>query len=102
MPGMADRLSALGSRLLPYAADLRIEVIGSADAAPVKEGERFRDNGDLALARAVAAGRWLTHSARMPPAALTFHVRLPLTADLDALDRKNRTVALHLGAVDTR
>jgi flagellar motor protein MotB len=102
MPGMAERLSALGSRLAPYTANLEVEILGSADASPIKKGERFGDNIDLALARALLAGRWITNSARWSVANLSYGVRLPLLANGDPLDRRNRTVALRIRAAELR
>ncbi len=95
-PGAKDQLVALAARLEPFAAALRMEVLGSTDARPLPEGHRLQDNQSLALQRAVAAGRQLAPALHLPLSALSFGVWPAGANRLPPNDVRNRTVVLRI------
>lgn len=76
-PGAESMLTALAGRLRELAVPVIIEVVGETDARPMRPGRAYRDNGALALARAVAATDVLRSASALPVASFRVLGRVP-------------------------
>lgn len=93
-------LNTLGQRLKDYPKAISIHVIGSTDDVPLATGGRFRDNGSLGLARAVAVVERLKTSSGLPLSAFSMcsggDERTPFPNDTTQNRARNRSVMIEL------
>jgi len=101
-PAGAELLGRLAAGLADHPELRPITIDGHTDRRTVRPGAPYRDNGDLALARALSVARHLRAAADLPPEDLL--LRAPGTeatpsppAD-PATEARNRTAVLHLAA----
>lgn len=93
-------LAALGGKLAARIRELSIEVVGHTDDIRVPPESGFRDNTDLAFARAVAAAEQISAGARIPLALLSIRCgaenMAPYPNDNDENRFRNRTVTIRI------
>jgi type VI secretion system protein ImpK len=93
----ANRLTAVATLLARVSGDVRITVTGSADARPVVDGARYRDNEALALARAAAAAEFMRENGPLPIGALAVAGSTPDATVRDPLAMPaSRTVVIRV------
>jgi flagellar motor protein MotB len=90
-----ESLTQLGRKLEVRPGPIRIVVRGVTDDVPVAQTSRFRDNDDLALARATAAVQHLVATTRLP--AASFAIQSTVEPNLPAVPADGRrTVVLYV------
>src|ERR1044071_1586137 len=93
-PQGTTTLTLVAHALQPYAARIHVLVSGGTDGVPLARSSRYRDNDDLALARASAAARHLA-AAGLPMSLLSIRsVIEPNAAAVRTGDK--RTVVLYV------